>query len=268
MPKAFAYFPDYNVGSAPMPEQSIMKQTTLKNIKSTETIKTSTGRKPKAWAFEEGMRKVERFLISNDTAVGVLFNVLDTDSNSFIEKGEFKMKLRGLRVGLLEEELQAMWEEFDSTNTGRISPKEFAQQFRDVQAAQIIRRMRTNVYGSGASPAVLFDQHCGGAGSKKMNIKQFSSLVAALCSAKALADSDLEAVFDALDKGRQGYLSRDQVLPWFRESDKHSGLSPNKSAASLEASQMDQSFKQTHQKTIASRLSTHKDSRNNSISHK
>jgi Ca2+-binding EF-hand superfamily protein len=47
-----------------------------------------------------------------------LFNVIDTNSDNSLSKPEFKTKMRGLQMGLEEEELESLFKDLDINNDG------------------------------------------------------------------------------------------------------------------------------------------------------
>ena len=116
--------------------------------------------KSKSLAFQSGLQKVEQYIIQNDLSLSVLFNVIDTNADQSLNKSEFKQKLRGLHVGLLEEEFEALFQELDKKQTGQVSYDEFLRLFSKINAAQLIQRMRKVLYGARMSIETLYNKHC------------------------------------------------------------------------------------------------------------
>ena len=63
-------------------------------------------------------------MISNDVTLSILFNVIDSNSDNRLSKAEFKSKLRGLQIGLEEQELDTLFYHFDLNQDGYISYNE------------------------------------------------------------------------------------------------------------------------------------------------
>jgi|TARA_B110000285_G_C15116843_1_gene614635 Ca2+-binding EF-hand superfamily protein len=67
--------------------------------------------------------------------LSTLFQVIDSNSDSQLAKAEFKQKMRGLHMGLEEEELEAMFNDLDVNRDGHVSYNEFIGQFTAVNTA-------------------------------------------------------------------------------------------------------------------------------------
>jgi len=76
-------------------------------------------------ALIAGRRKIEQFMISNDVTLSIMFNVIDSNSDNRLSKAEFKSKLRGLQMGLEEQELDSLFKDCDLNQDGHISYNEF-----------------------------------------------------------------------------------------------------------------------------------------------
>jgi len=105
-------------------------------------------------------QKIEQFLIAQDVALSVLFNVIDTDSDKKLTRTEFKQKMRGLHLNLAEEELEGLFRNLDRNNDGAIAYDEFIEQFAAINTAQIVKRMRRILYGAQISAEYIFGKHC------------------------------------------------------------------------------------------------------------
>ena len=93
------------------------------------------GKAGKSQALISASSKVERFLIQQDVTLSTLFQVIDSNSDSQLAKAEFKQKMRGLHMGLEEEELEAMFNDLDVNRDGHVSYNEFISQFTAVNTA-------------------------------------------------------------------------------------------------------------------------------------
>lgn len=72
-------------------------------------------------------QKIEHFIRQNDLTVSMLFNVIDTNSDNKVTRLEFKQKLRGLHIGLEEQEIEVLFVEIDRNREGKVSQFEFAK---------------------------------------------------------------------------------------------------------------------------------------------
>ena len=57
----------------------------------------------------------------------MLFNILDTNSDDTLNKGEFSQKLRALHIGIEEGEIESLFKHLDKNKNGEISYAEFVQ---------------------------------------------------------------------------------------------------------------------------------------------
>ena len=86
-------------------------------------------------ALQEAKRKIEDYLIVNDVTLSILFNVIDSNSDNRLTRQEFKHKLRGLAVGLVDEEIEELFQDLDENNDGNIQYEEFIKQFTSINTA-------------------------------------------------------------------------------------------------------------------------------------
>jgi Ca2+-binding EF-hand superfamily protein len=73
--------------------------------------------------------------------LGVIFAVLDTDSNKRITAQEFKQKVRAMHMRMDDDEINALFRHFDLNNDGSISYNELVDMFAGLNTAQIIKKM-------------------------------------------------------------------------------------------------------------------------------
>jgi Ca2+-binding EF-hand superfamily protein len=73
--------------------------------------------------------------------LGVIFAVLDTDSNKLITAQEFKQKVRAMHMRMDDDEINALFRHFDINNDGSISYNELVDMFAGLNTAQIIKKM-------------------------------------------------------------------------------------------------------------------------------
>ena len=97
-------------------------------------------------------------MITDDITLGILFNVIDTNSDKSLSKQEFKQKLRGMRLNLSEEELESLFQDLDVDNNRVVSYNEFIKQFTAINTAQIIKRIRRILSGSSISPEYIYNR--------------------------------------------------------------------------------------------------------------
>lgn len=172
--------------------------------------KTAPGGRGTDPAVVAARAKIEQFMISQDVALSVLFSVIDTNSDNKLSRPEFKQKMRGLHMGLAEEELEALFRDLDANNDGAIAYTEFIEQFAAINTAQIIQRMRRILYGASISAEYIYNQHCAGG---LMARAEFKNLLTSLIG--KLADYEITSIFRELDRANAGSIPKDRFLDWF-----------------------------------------------------
>ena len=83
-------------------------------------------------------QKVEKFILSQDLNIGMMFAIIDTNSDSEIQLNEFKQKLRAMRIQLEEDEMLAFFRGLDKNNSGTIDFGEFVNEFADINTDKFI----------------------------------------------------------------------------------------------------------------------------------
>lgn len=70
--------------------------------------------------LQTGKTKFENYIRQQDVNLGVIFAVLDTDSNKLIDFVEFKKKIRALHMRLEDDEIASIFRSMDINNDGNI----------------------------------------------------------------------------------------------------------------------------------------------------
>lgn len=69
--------------------------------------------------------KIERFLVSQDVTLSMLFSVIDTNSDDLLSRPEFSRKLTAMQAGLEPEEVECLFKHLDANKDGSVSYGEF-----------------------------------------------------------------------------------------------------------------------------------------------
>lgn len=85
--------------------------------------------------MQSAKAKFEQYIRQKEVNLGVIFSVLDTNSNKEIDIQEFKRKMRGLHTGLDEEEIVALFRSMDINNSQTISYNELVDSFQALNTA-------------------------------------------------------------------------------------------------------------------------------------
>lgn len=67
--------------------------------------------------------------------LGVIFAVLDTDSNKQIDFVEFKKKIRALHMRMEDDEIASIFRSMDTNNDGNIAYNELVEMFSGINTA-------------------------------------------------------------------------------------------------------------------------------------
>lgn len=92
--------------------------------------------------------------------LGVIFAVLDTNSNKNIDFPEFKRKVNTMHMRLDNEEIQSIFRSMDINNDGSIAYNELVEMFSSINTAQIMRKMQKVIRESKVEPEFFFNQKC------------------------------------------------------------------------------------------------------------
>jgi len=92
--------------------------------------------------------------------VGVIFAVLDTESNKAITLPDFKQKVKAMHMRLDDEEANALFRHLDLNHDGSISYNELVEMFSNINTTQIIKKMQKVILGSKVEPEFYFTKSC------------------------------------------------------------------------------------------------------------
>lgn len=93
---------------------------------------------PDRAALFSAIEKINSFLMKQNVTLSVLFNVIDTNADQSLSKGEFNQKMKALHLGLKDDEIDALFKKLDINGDGSITYEEFMSSFASVNARQII----------------------------------------------------------------------------------------------------------------------------------
>lgn len=159
--------------------------------------------------------KFENYLRSQDINLGVIFAVLDTDSNKIITAQEFKQKVRAMHMRLDDDELNALFRHFDINNDGSISYNELVEMFAGLNTAQIVKKMQKVILGSKVEPEFYFNKSCLSDPTKqKLSQDDFTKMVRSLY--EKVTKPEIVQIFQHFDKGRKGYVTKGEFLHIFQ----------------------------------------------------
>lgn len=150
-------------------------------------------------------------MITDDITLGILFNVIDTNSDKSLSKQEFKQKLRGMRLNLSEEELESLFRDLDVDGNNVVSYNEFIKQFTAINTAQIIKRIRRILSGSAISPEYIYNRQA--MDKPQISKAQFKKILKELI--ENLADFEIDSIFVELVGPNAGHLPKERFIEWF-----------------------------------------------------
>ena len=104
-------------------------------------------------------QKIEQYILSADLNIGMMFAIMDTNSDSEIAFPEFKQKMRAMHIALDEEEQQAFFRKLDINNSGSIDFDEFVNEFSAINTEKIITKIKTILTQGKIDPEFFFNKH-------------------------------------------------------------------------------------------------------------
>lgn len=157
-------------------------------------------------------QKFENYIRNNQTTVGVMFNVLDTNSDKNIASNEWSKKVRAMHLGLDDEEIMALFRKLDKNHSNSISYQEISEMFHEINTQQLIERMQGVLKRSqGMDAESYFNFECKSDPQKKnMSSADFTNLVKSLYpDAKPI---DISFAFRYFDGSGKQFISKQDFL--------------------------------------------------------
>ena len=179
-----------------------------------DTSASLIGGEPDQSTLRSAQSKVESYLAAHDISLGVLFQVLDTDSSSAISYAEFKHKVRGLPMRLDDAEIGAIFASLDKNADASVSYGELVEQFAAVNTQQIIGRVRKVLIDSKSDPEVFFRRYSSEDGAaNRLTLNELKRMVREI-QPKA-TNLELSYVYKHFDRGNKGYISKEDFMTAF-----------------------------------------------------
>jgi len=126
-------------------------------------------------------QKIEKYILSQDLNIGMMFALMDTNSDSKIALPEFRRKMRAMHVMLEEDEANAFFRTIDINGSGTLDFEEFVNEFAAINTEKFITKMKKMFVAAGADPEVFFDRYCVSDRTKqKMTHQEFRNLIKAM----------------------------------------------------------------------------------------
>ena len=80
--------------------------------------------------------------MGKDLNIGMMFALIDTNSDSEVQLAEFKRKMRAMHCVLEDDEASAFFRTLDKNNSGTIDYNEFVNEFAAINTEKFISRMK------------------------------------------------------------------------------------------------------------------------------
>ena len=103
--------------------------------------------------------KIEKYIISQDLNLGMMFAIIDTDSNSTIAFNEFRQKMRMMHLPLDDEEANAFFRHLDINNSNTLDFVEFVNEFAGLCTDKVIKNIKKILTQGGIDPDYFFNKH-------------------------------------------------------------------------------------------------------------
>jgi len=159
--------------------------------------------------------KMEKFMNDNDFTLSMLFNLLDTYNDQVLQRPEFKSKLRGLHIGLEEEEIESLFKELDSEKKGSVNYLKFIKLFIDFNSRQLAQRLKRSIANAQVTPEYIYSRYCSG---NNLIREEFKDLVGQFI--EKLQDFEVFDLFNKIDERRIGVITKEQFVKWFGQTER------------------------------------------------
>ena len=124
------YFPNMKTDESVFLDSVTENKSFIDPIDNSQTIDLK--KTPISDDYRFAAEKIKAFLSSQDVTLSILFNVLDSNSDTSLSKGEFFNKLSALELKLEKNELEALFNHLDKNKSGDITYNEFISEFSQV----------------------------------------------------------------------------------------------------------------------------------------
>lgn len=161
--------------------------------------------------YTAAKNKIEQYILSQDLNIGMMFAIMDTNSNSEISFPEFKQKMRAMHIQLDEDECAAIFRKLDINNSGDISFDEFVNEFASINTEKVIQKMKKILIQGKTDPEAYFDKQAQSDRTKqKMTHAEFRSLL--LYIQPQLIKREIYHLQKHFDRGNKGSVTKKDFL--------------------------------------------------------
>lgn len=167
--------------------------------------------------------KFENYMRSQDLSLGVLFAILDTNSNNALTFSEFRSKVHQLEMRLDEEEIMALFKSLDKNGNQAINYDELIEKFSTLNNQQLLKRISKFIVGGKNSPDFVFDKYCKDVARGKMVAADFAAMVKDFV--KRISNPEVHHMFKHFDRGNKGFISRNDFVAAFTTEVKEQSFS-------------------------------------------
>ena len=161
--------------------------------------------------FQSAKAKIENFIVQRQMNLGAIFALIDTDTSASLSFGEFKVKMRGMMVGLDDEEVDAIFRKIDKDRSGDVDFDEFVDEFRGVNTELVLKKMRLKLVHQGLDPEFFFNKHAkNDVKREKLLHSEFESMLREV--EPELMPREVHHLTRHFDRGNKGSVSKTDFL--------------------------------------------------------
>ena len=152
-------------------------------------------------------QKIEHYIQKNDLNLGMMFAIIDTNSDSELSFPEFRQKMRAMQIALDDDELTAFFRKLDIDGSGSIDFDEFVNEFATLNTEKVIAKIKKILVDSKLDPELFFNKH-----SKldkyhqKLTIAEFKNLLKEV--QPKLINREIFHLVKHFDRGNKGGVTK------------------------------------------------------------
>ena len=155
--------------------------------------------------------KIGQYILTQDLNLGMMFAIMDTNSNSLISLPEFKQKMRSMHIALDEEEMASFFHKIDINGSGSIDFDEFVNEFAEINTEKIISKIKKIFIAAKTDPEYYFNKHCKtDRSNNKLSLSEFANLVRDL--QPNLIKREVFLLQKHFDRGNKGQVTKTDFL--------------------------------------------------------
>ena len=161
--------------------------------------------------YAAAKQKIEQYIVQQDLNLGMMFAIMDTDSDSNITFPEFRQKIRAMHIALDDDECSAFFRRLDMNNSQTIDFDEFVNEFATINTEKIIEKIKKILVQGKIDPEYFFNKHAhSDRTNQKLTPAEFRNLLKEV--QPQLIKREIYHMHKHFDRGNKGNVTKTDFL--------------------------------------------------------